>query len=188
MASDTDRQSRLKPKTKTFGLKTPYDLYKKLLFDIERLRSSVASANVRYAAFDCAVTANHIVDWVLHFSDDARHFRLTGKNRLDAEGNPKKGIMKGFGKKNKGRLPRLEFCRQIANSVKHVEVTHGPRMPNMVTGAGVRLKPEVAAYAYIIHNDKKSPIIEVFEEMADQWKVFLIEEGFFNPDNEPPDE
>ncbi|KWV43859.1 hypothetical protein AS026_19515 [Rhizobium altiplani] len=188
MNAETDRQNRLKPKTKTFGLETPYDLYKKLLFDIERLQSSVASANVRYAAFDCAVTANHIVDWVLHFSNDAQHFRLTGKNRLDAKGEPSKGILKGFGKINKDRLLALEFCRQIANSVKHVEVTRGPQMPNMVTGAGVRLKPEVAPYAFIIYNDVKYPILEVFEAMASQWKRFLTEEGFFNPDNEPDDE
>lgn len=170
------------PKTKTFGLKTPYDLYKKLLFDIDRLRSSVASANVRYAAFDCAVTANHIVDWVLHFSDDASHFRLTGKNRLNAKGKPERDIIKGFGDTNEDRLPALEYCRQIANSVKHVEVTRGKPMPNMSTGATVRLKPKVTAYAYIIYNDVKSPVIEVFEEMAAQWKDFLIEEGFFNPD------
>ncbi len=171
--------------TKTFGLTEPIDLYRKLLFDIERLQAATATRDVQYAAFDCAVDANHLVDWVLHAVDDAAHLRLTGK----AKG--KHGVVQGFGEANKDRLPDLEMCRQIANSVKHVVVTIGPIMDYMSTGSTVKFEPaflvgqplpedlRIFAWAYVTVYGVKHSVIDLFTEMAGQWERFLREEGLF---------
>lgn len=63
---------------KTFDLRSSTDLYLKLIFDIERLKDAKYTRAIQYAAFDAAVTASHILDWVLHELDDAAHLRLTG--------------------------------------------------------------------------------------------------------------
>lgn len=172
--------------SKTFGLTTPTDLYYKLLFDIERLRLGVGSDNVRYAAFDCAVTASHIVDWVLHAIDDRQHQKLTGRTKQQNK------IIAGFLTENADRLPPLKFCSEIANSVKHVVVTRGTPMNNISTGSAVKISPgfdardretwkdvKFAAYVYIVVDDKKFEVIELFRAMAGQWELFLREEGLF---------
>lgn len=45
--------------------------------DIE-LSNGGGTKAVQFAAFDAAVTASHILDWVLHEVDDASHLGLTG--------------------------------------------------------------------------------------------------------------
>jgi len=186
--------------TKTFGLDEPIDLYRKLLFDIERLRTGRASRQVQYAAFDCAVDAFHLIDWVLHAVDDDAHLRLTSKGRA------KHGVIPGFITTNAIRLPDLEICRQIANSVKHVVMTFGPQMENMSTGSTVVFDPpfmaaqpvppgfRIYALAYIELDGVQHSVIELFEHMARQWETFLRQEGLFveepvdrEPDDEEPD-
>jgi len=171
--------------TKTFGLTKPIDLYRKLLFDIERLKSSVSTRRVQYAAFDCAVDANHLVEWTLHAVDEQAHVRLTGLERN------KHGVIKGFGEINADRLPALEHCRQLANSMKHVVVTRGPLMENMSTAATVKFEPSFIAgempppgfrafaWLYIKQDGEKYSALELFEDMSAQWEVFLREEGLF---------
>ncbi|MBO9170884.1 hypothetical protein [Rhizobium sp. L245/93] len=171
--------------TKTFGLTAPIDLYRKLLFDIERLKTSVSTRRVQYAAFDCAVDANHLVEWTLHAVDEQAHVRLTGVAK-DGE-----GIIKGFGRMNRARLPTLEHCRQLANSVKHVVVTRGPLMEDMTTGATVKFEPSFKAgempppgfrafaWLYIKQDEKKRSAIGLFEDMAAEWETFLRQEGLF---------
>ncbi|NEJ88864.1 hypothetical protein GR223_23510 [Rhizobium leguminosarum] len=183
--------------TKTFGLDEPIDLYRKLLFDIERLRVGGSSRAVQFAAFDCAVDAFHLIDWVLHAVHDEAHLRLTGKGR------GKHGVIPGFITTNAIRLPDLELCRQLANSVKHVVMTFGPRMDDMSTGSTVKFEPEfiadqppppgfrMFAWAYIELHGTKYAVIELFEHMARQWEQFLRQEGLFveePPDWEPSDE
>lgn len=171
--------------TKTFGLEEPIELYRKLLFDIQRLRAGRATRDVQYAAFDCAVSSSHLVDWVLHAVDDTSHVRLSGKQR------GKHGIIQGFGARNASRLPDLELCRQIANSVKHVIVTHGPVMDHVSTGSTVRFEPsflisepiptnvQIFAWAYVNDKGKKQSIVDLFEKMAKQWARFMKEEDLF---------
>ncbi len=125
---------------KTFDLKSSTDLYLKLLFDIDRLKTGGSSKKVQYAAFDAAVTSSHILDWVLHEVDPASHVRLTG---IEKGRRPKRGELgpiSGFIAKNGKMLPALEYCRQIANSVKHVMITMGPVMSDMPTGSTVKLE------------------------------------------------
>ncbi|TAV04550.1 hypothetical protein [Rhizobium ruizarguesonis] len=174
---------------KTFGLKSATDLYLKLLFDIERLGMAWGSTKaVQYAAFDCAVTSSHILDWVLHELDEAHHLRLTGVKKADRK------AIAGFIDMNRSRMPGLEYCRQIANSVKHVVISFGPVEKDMSTGASVRFHRDggkithAYAQAYIKLLDKKHPVIYVFELMGQHWKSFLDDEGLWVEQPPGPDE
>ena len=150
--------------TKTFGLNTPSELLYKLKNDVDRLRQARSSDAARYAAFDCAVTAWHLTDWVLHAIDDDAHLRLTG------------------------------HCRQFANSVKHVVITRGKEMPNVSTGSTVKFDPPILinepdtwpqtkayAFTYIMVDGEMRPAIEFFENMSAQWCEFLAREGLLSP-------
>lgn len=174
--------------TKTFGLNTPSELLYKLKNDVDRLRQARSSDAARYAAFDCAVTAWHLTDWVLHAIDDDAHLRLTG-HKKDA----KDGIS-GFMEKNAERLPCLTYCRQFANSVKHVVITRGKEMPNVSTGSTVKFDPPILinepdtwpqtkayAFTYIMVDGEMRPAIEFFENMSAQWCEFLAREGLLSP-------
>jgi hypothetical protein len=174
--------------TKTFGLRTPTDLYYKLVHDIGRLRSARASDDARYAAFDCAVDSWHLTEWVLHSVGDEDHRRLSKRRRQDRDAAYQ------FTVENAARLPALAFCRQIANSVKHVIVTRGDTMENVSTGSTVRFIPplhladtndwsksEAEPATYIKVDGQRYDVIELFEAMASQWRVFLTEEQLFTP-------
>lgn len=189
-------------KTKTFGLRTPTDLHYKLLFDIERLRSARSSAEARYAAFDCAVDAWHLVDWTLHAVDEAAHERLSGRSHA-GKSNPKEPrltIEASFAEKQRDRLPNLQLCHMLANSVKHREIRRDLE-PTLWSGStnilswsepaietGERSINAVTRFTYIELDDNKYNAVDLFDEMAKQWQTFLIEEGLFEPRPDSPDE
>lgn len=179
------------PPTKTFGMRKPTDLYEKLLFDIKRLRSARSSTESRYAAFDCAVDAWHLVDWTLHSVDGDRHEQLSGRER---PGPPKKTnltVEASFAVTQADRLPLLKFCHMLANSVKHREVRNDLE-PNLWTGhtailswsdpekvTGERSVTDISLLTYVTVDGERRKADEFFKEMADQWRVFLIEERLF---------
>ncbi|KAA3445849.1 hypothetical protein C7I87_31685 [Mesorhizobium sp. SARCC-RB16n] len=178
------------PPTKTFGMRVPTDLYEKLLYDVERLRSARSSAESKYAAFDCAVDSWHLVDWTLHFASDAAYERLSGHKRH----SPKKGnvtVEASFLEAQKGRLPALEVCHTLANSVKHREVRND-RMPTLWTGhtgiflwsepasdTGKRSVTGVRLLTYLEADGERHNAVDLFEAMAAQWRAFLIQEELF---------
>ncbi|MHC2361763.1 hypothetical protein [Rhizobium leguminosarum] len=172
---------------KTFGLTSSTDLYLKLLFDIDRLRAGGGTKAVQYAAFDAAVTASHVLDWVLHEVDEASHIRLTGV------GKAKKRAVAGFIERNSGMIGGLEYCRQIANSVKHMIITMGPVMMTMSTGSAVKLEwtdkritnAYAIAYIRVDPAGEKINVVELFQATAEQWFLFLEREGLWV--GQPPD-
>ncbi|WP_162949289.1 hypothetical protein [Rhizobium sp. CCGE532] len=184
-------------KTKTFGLKTPTDLLYKLLFDIERLKKATLQYEARYAAIDCAVNGWHLVDWVLHREqiDDAHFTRLTGGRKRD-ETDQERGKFRGktvevsFAETQEDRLPALKFCRNLANSVKHREIRKDS-MPELWSGSSYKLTWETingerslrshSLFVYVGYENEKHHATDLFEEMANQWRTFLIEEGLFEP-------
>ncbi|AVA21309.1 hypothetical protein [Rhizobium sp. NXC24] len=169
------------------------DLHKKLLFDIERLRSGGSSASVAYAAMDCAIDATHLADWVLRAVDNDHHIRLTGKP-ISKDNDIS---LKGFDHVCGDRLRALAFCRDIANHSKHVVLTRRKPIDGIETGRSIRFNPSynavkgptkgqtVFAYAYIIVNEERFFVIELFQDMADQWKQFLADEGLWEEDERP---
>lgn len=182
------------PPTKTFGMRTPTDLHEKLLFDIKRLHAARSSLEARYAAFDCAVTALHMADWVLHAVSDERHKALSGKTRDE------KHVVASFAKKQAARLPDLKYCYPIGNSVKHRELQND-RSQTLWTGttsrfiwsesaeaSGKRSLTGVKLITYFELDGERYNAVELFEAMAEQWQAFLVEESLFEPRPDFPEE
>lgn len=165
--------------SKTFGLKWPRDLLAKLRYDIERLRCARSSDDAKYAAFDCAVDAWHMTDWVLAAVDSERHHQLCGEVRLA----PQAAVR--FAEQQAERLPILKYCREIANGVKHFELRPKYRMDNVSTNSTVTFQMRVGPD---FHVDSMAPIcqliidgvrynaLEFFEDAHEQWLDFLKEE------------
>jgi hypothetical protein len=168
---------------KTFGLRTPRHLHDKLTYDIARLRSAQSSDDARYAAFDCAVDAWHLTDWVLQAVDEAAHMRLTGKPKGDFH------AAKAFVEERDAELPALKYCRDLANGVKHFSLRATHSMQNVASGATVRFTFASGAeeggvgvisagpIAYVVIDDENHNVIDLFEDMRSQWRQFLIAEG-----------
>lgn len=176
---------------KTFGLRSSTDLYLKLLYDIKRLKAARFTADARYSAFDCAVTGFHIVDWVLQEVDEAQHVALTGVGKNHRPKRGERGAIRRFIDQNDEQLGGVEYCRQIANSVKHMYLTSNPIMKDMSTGTSVKLLRDGDRFvgsqvnAYIKVKDEKIPVIELFQDTARQWRNFLVDEGLWV--DQPPE-
>lgn len=181
-------------RTKTFNLYSPSDLYRKLLFDIDRLRSATSTKPSVYAALDCAIASWHLVDWVLQTVTPEHYKRLCGlehpsiapKKPREKRPNP----TRSFVVKQMGRLPKLDHCQQIANAVKHRELDPD-WIPELATGStgiiewhitpdGGRSESTVRILTYITLNGSRYPAISLFEEAAAQWLTFLKEENLFD--------
>lgn len=175
-----------------FGLKSSTDLYLKLLYDIERLKLARSTKAVQYAAFDAAITGSHILDWVLVELSDEAHIRLTGLRKKQKvkckEGDQRKeNPITNFIERNRDQLPGIDYCRQIANSVKHMKMSLGAPMKGMEIGSTAKLKftdhvitsVEVIAYIRTGPKGEKISAVELFEDTAAQWKGFLVREGLW---------
>ncbi|NTI03160.1 hypothetical protein G6K88_14140 [Agrobacterium rhizogenes] len=183
-----------RPPSKYFGLRSSTDLYLKLLHDIERLQAGGSTKKVQYAAFDAAVTGSHILDWVLNELTPEAYLRLTGlrKGATPKKGDP--GPITSFIERNDGKMDRLDFCRQIANAVKHMKFSLGKPMKDMAIGSTVKLQwtdkriTNAYAIAYIQREPggKKIDIVELFQDTAEQWRDFLEREGLWV--EQPPDQ
>ncbi|WP_146076407.1 hypothetical protein [Rhizobium grahamii] len=174
------------------------------MFDIERLKKATGQNEARYAAIDCAVDGWHLVDWVLHRDqiDDATFTRLTGgrkRNETKEERDKfgRKTVEVSFAETQDERLPDLKFCHVLANSAKHREVRKDS-MPELWNGSSYKLAWETingerslrsaTLFVYFEYNGEKYHAKDLFEEMADQWRTFLIEEGLFEAIPDFPDE
>ncbi|MGO6883030.1 hypothetical protein ACCS44_29720 [Rhizobium ruizarguesonis] len=183
-----------RPPSRYFGLRSSTDLYLKLLHDIERLRSGGGTKAVQYAAFDAAVTGSHILDWVLNELTPEAHLRLTGlkKGATPKKGDP--GPITSFIERNSDDLKGINYCRQIANAVKHMKISMGPVMKDMAIGLTVRFEfadkqitsARAIAYIQIEPEGEKINIVELFQTTAEQWFEFLVEEGLWV--EQPPGE
>lgn len=177
----------VKPPSKYFGLRSSTDLYFKLLHDIERLRSGGGTKDVQYAAFDAAVTASHILDWVLNELTPEAHLRLTGSVKGAKRGKGDPSPITRFIERNEDDLRAINYCRQIANAVKHMKISLGNPMKGMAIGSTVKLQwtdtritsAYAVAYIQIEQGGKKINAIELFEETAEQWREFLERENLW---------
>lgn len=187
---------RKPPPQKYFGLRSSTDLYLKLVSEIDRLRKGVSSRTIQYAAIDAAVTGTHILDWVLVELEPDAYLRLTGlkKGKRVPKGHPKP--TSAFIELNKRDMPAIDYCRQIANTVKHRTSELAGPMKDMSIGQTVKLIwkdkkiTDTYAYAYIqlVPGGEKIDAINLFEKMAEQWKDFLVREGLWVEQSPPWDE
>lgn len=144
-----------------FGLDGPRDLLEKLWYDIGRMRAaeSVSREDLAYVAFDCAVTAWSMVDWIAH--------------AMDAETSNRLGLPVDYGRKKKEgirallaeRIPDYDLCYQLATRAKHFVVAHMPRPEVETANITVRTSQRRAdtgeiertfSHAFFLHTENGS--------------------------------
>jgi len=132
--------------------------------------------------------------------DDGRHEQLSGRKRSGPMKKSSLTAEASFAINQADRLPELKFCRILANSVKHREVRND-FLPNLWTGGTTILrwsKPEketgersvtnISLLTYVEVDGERYKAIELFENMADQWRTFLVEEQLLELRPEPPED
>jgi hypothetical protein len=183
------------PPDKVFALAGPGHMLTKLWWEIDQLRRSFSTQSgavdhaPAYHAFNCAVTAWHMADWIWQSGGaQDRTYLLskftiapTGKNRRD------------FGLFTRALMERhrvLHICRQLATGSKHKIVEMHPD-PSVTAEehwdsdpmrAGSRVGARLVAYSIrlsIRDGDRSRPALEVFKEAAQTWDRLLHEWGYF---------
>ena len=176
--------------TKTFGLRGPSDLLRKLSFDIRRLEHAEYSDEARFAAFDCALASWHLVDWILNSVDDDGHLRLCGKLR---------GVTRGFIEAQRSNLPLLEHCQQIANTGKHLVLTLIKDDPLLHAKSSVRFHPPfdlsrpgswgdsvARGVAVVEYAGEQHDASDFFRTVERDWSVLLEREGLIEAEEPEP--
>lgn len=170
--------------SKTFDITSPSGLLLKLRYDIARLKKSRWTPDIRYAAFDCAVAAWHLSDWLLASVSDDRYEELCGHER-----RVRRSPAKGFIERNSARLPGLRECQLIANTGKHL-ILAMPDDPSVSAGTTVHFSPPFDATdpaswatiktipgAYVQSGSTRLDAVEFFSNLERAWRRVLAEEG-----------
>jgi hypothetical protein len=184
------------PPDQVFALATPAHMLMKLWWEIEQLRKSLSvqsddTAHLHapaYHAFNCAVTAWHLADWVWQSTDaDGRAWILSKLVIAPSE----KG-QTGFSTFTRTLMKRyrvLHLCRQLATGSKHKIVESYPDpdvaaredwdVDRLRVGSAVGV-PLVTYSGRLSIRDREvsRPALEVFEEAARTWHRLLSDWGF----------
>ena len=102
-----------------FGLRSPQDLYAKLRRELARFEAATSHESPEHRhqsdlAFNCAVTAWHLVDWTWQF----RHQDQSIAAKIPGHFN-----FQDFHALVRGECEALDICHEIATGAKHVRLT-----------------------------------------------------------------
>jgi hypothetical protein len=166
----------------------------KLWWEIHQLRKSLAAQPYEgdhlhapaYHAFNCAVTAWHLADWVWQSTDAHGHAYILSKLKVTATEKKNFGL---FTRELMNRYRVFHICRQLATGSKHkiVEVHPDPdvsaeeRWDADHWRAGSPVGAPLVAYSIrlsIRDGDVSRPALDVFEEAAETWDRLLRDWGF----------
>jgi hypothetical protein len=113
---------------KSFGLRDSRDILEKLTWELQNLflRRRYDIKVCQYHAFNCAVTAWHLTDWLWQDIDSSPEL----KAKLEREIGPLKNDQ-AFQKYVSEECNALRLCQQIANGSKHCRLTRGKPDPNV---------------------------------------------------------
>lgn len=177
-----------------FGLNQPQHMVSKLYFEIMKLMDSLSVwtkvqefPEPLFIAFNAAVTAWHITDWLWESREETRTLL---KKRFGLEVNVNEGSNKGHGKglnKFKDAVAKenraLHICREIANASKHMRRRNSdPAIKAFaewhpaVEPAGHVNVGDLVLTLSIFDGDKKWDAVRLFIEAAGYWENLLREE------------
>ncbi|HEY3776893.1 MAG TPA: hypothetical protein VGL35_02420 [Rhizomicrobium sp.] len=192
------------PPAKAFDLATPSHVYWKLLWELSNLKRSKAEEDKReelrfnsaYHAFNFAVTAWHLIDWVWHGTDDSGRKYISeyfGGIELKRRGQLFEAIAEKY--------RAIHICGQIANGSKHFAPWgEDPAIEAKVLwieSDGEAQPDHQARFSFqkklaIRDGDEDfRPALDVFKEAVRNWDSMLgtwgfIEGGYIGPDADPP--
>lgn len=186
------------PPDKVFGLTGPADMLRKLAWEIYRFRevlsapvdNSVGFQTPAYHAFNCAVTAWHLADWIWESATASDRDFILSKLEPKSSASKSKEPFTRFQLALMARYRSLHLCRQLATGAKHKivvkyadpEVTakedwHGEprRFGDKFGSRYVDYSPRLT----ITDRDETRPAVEVFEDALRDWDRLLREWGYF---------
>lgn len=117
---------------KVFSLATPVHLYHKLLWELDHLNAALKSRDwqqhsvASYHAFNVAITAEHLIDWVWASSDHELRARMS-KTLDNLPITSRRKLREAIGTKYRA----IHVCGQIANGSKHYEMRHQDNDPSV---------------------------------------------------------
>jgi hypothetical protein len=168
---------------KVFALSTPADLLKKLRWEILNFQRPTRSEDRRlkpasaYHAFNCAVTAWQMTDWVWEYMGPP------GQAHLAANFPLAQAHLHSFQDAVALASRSLNSCREIANRSKHRVVKRKRADPHVVAGllwheVQLRSGDPIGMARYrlswaICDQVGNRPAVEVFKETAEYWQDFL---------------
>jgi len=160
---------------KTFQLQGPSDLLLKLAYDLSRLRG-LHTTNARmlaFVAFDCAVDAWSLVDWVWEW--------LIAQGREPQPPDPSTGVPKAFICSIQNAVPVLRICRQLATGAKHFQVRRNNR--EEVATFVEEARPDAPdnlffghmryASAWVLEDDEATLAYRIFDRALMQWSAYF---------------
>jgi hypothetical protein len=158
----------------TFALESCRDVLDKLEWEIEGLSREQRMPALAYSAFNCAVTAWHLADWV---------WKALPRRRQRTEGGEEK-----FKQACRDKCPALAHCWLIANASKHggidarrKKITAEVRADSMPARVGhVRAGETLAEYRWQItvadRPENERDAIDIFREAAAFWTELIYRE------------
>jgi hypothetical protein len=169
---------------KVFVLSTPIHLLAKLRWEVARFQSSITRKSLyqnlhpAYHAFNCAVTAWHMTDWIWEYIGPDAQVEIAAKYKF--QGIALRAFQDAMAKSSRA----VNACQEIANGSKHREVRRKTADPNVKVGrewrelrSEPRKKSEGArrfGTVWVISDENGSrTALEVFKEAVDYWRRFL---------------
>ncbi len=181
---------------RVFHLSNPTDLFKKLDWEIDCLRDAIESQPKQvplnheiaaYHAFNTAVTAWHLTDWVWTSLSCEEQNRVAEELKFKLSSISQKNL-KSFQEAIRSKSDVLEVCWEIANGSKHLENHKNSKVEaqvnwrsKVVTAGEFRAGQPLQTFTYdfvVSVNDKKFKILDVFEAAKEFWLQFLFKLGF----------
>jgi hypothetical protein len=185
------------PPDQVFMLATPAHVLTKLHWEIYSLRKALSEKPEHighihapaYCAFNCAVTAWHLADWVWNASPKDRRTDFLVLLGATVTDNDHKDFV-NFQTAIRNQSRALHICRQLATGSKHMAVTTHPD-PNLRAEMRWECAPlreqempasdpfAVDRYRLVV-SDKgiERAAVDVFENAFKDWERFLGRWGF----------
>jgi hypothetical protein len=186
-----------------FALNKPQHMLSKLLWEIDRLSTSLSVWTKRtefpeplFIVWNAAVTAWHITDWLWQSGPDIRAILARRYNLKFVEGS-KTAVREGLESFQEAIANDCRFlyvCREIANGSKHMrknkvdpDVTALARWLPVIQGAG-HVKPgDYTLSLIIIDGDQQQDATRWFIQAFGYWEQLFTQEKLVSIASRSPD-
>jgi len=181
----------IEPPRRVFGLATPRHMLQKLYWEIHSLERNIESQvtethsqlDAAYFAFNAAVTAWHLSDWVWESASVELKAEIANELKLKAS------TVDEFQRSLSQNYEAIENCRNIANGSKHktdrgnqsfrvsLEWTYGSTFHGTT-----KIDAPISYDLLVVNNGHQVRAVEMFNEVFRVWRCLLSEWGFVEPE------
>lgn len=162
----TSQSTDLPEQYKTFSLRGPRDLLRKLEWDIGQLQATLShTVAYHYQAINCAITAWQMCDWVYVELDEQARLMFPTERR--------------FRDYIKQRSQWLTICRELADASKHRRLKDGPAQDigTLSVDVFVTTSGELIVQMLVSDGSAVYSAEQVMHHAYDFWSEYLDELG-----------